>query len=94
MPSLEKREKKSVTCLNSQTARGFVKCLSCEKPRVYYSAKRLSRDENNSLKVAIDGIDFRCGSALISETHPNSGVVALLDKVKLNSSLACWNHIE
>jgi hypothetical protein len=94
MPSFEKREKKSIAGMNSQTARGFVECISCGKPRVYYSAKRLSAKENNFLKIAIDGIDFRCGSALISETHPNHGVVALLDRVKINISLACWNHVE
>jgi len=46
MQSFETREKKSIARLNSQTARGFVECISCGKPRGFYSTKRSSANEN------------------------------------------------
>ena len=61
---------------------------------MYYSAKRLSKDEQKFLAIALDSVDFTCGSALISESHPNTGVASLYNKVLTNTSLTCWNHIE
>ena len=94
LPSLTESQKVSLTGLTSQTARGYVNCISCSKPRVYYSARRLSVDEQKYLQIALDSIDFQCGSGIISDTHPNSGVAALYKKVMTNTSLSCWNHIE
>ena len=92
-PSREKKlSKQGKTGLNSQSARGYVSCLSCEKPRVYYSAKRLSKLENANLQIALNGIDFRCGSPIVSNTHPNPAVTSLYGKVVTNTSLACCDH--
>lgn len=94
LPSLNDRRKASHAGLNSQTARGFVICVSCEKPRVYYSAKKLLKDDKKFLQIAFDSIDFTCGSALISQSHPNAGVAGLYNKILTNTSLTCWNHVE
>ena len=93
-PSLVSREKTSLTGVNSQTARGFAVCVTCDKPRVYYSKKKLSTSENKSLNIALDSLDFECGSALINDSHPNSGVAALFVKVAINTGLTCSNHVE
>jgi hypothetical protein len=54
----------------------------------------LSAAQKSSLHIALDAIDYRCGSPIITEMHPNTSVAALFGKVVTNTKLTCWNHIE
>ena len=69
-------------------------CVSYGKPRVYCSRKRISKSDQVFLEIALDGIDYICSWALLSQAHASTGVAALYSKIFTNTSLSCWNHIE
>ena len=68
---------------------GLSLCLSCQKQRVFYSAKRLTKVEKSCFEIVLNGVDFRCGSPVVSDTHPNPCVTALFGKVVTNTGIYC-----
>jgi hypothetical protein len=56
--------------------------------------KKLSKKELRTLEGVKDGIVFRCGSELISDSHPDKCVIELSAKIVVNTTIKCWNHVE
>ena len=61
--------------LTKQTARRIVFCTDCTKPRLLFSQKQLSSDQDKQLDAALDQLEFSCRSPLFEEGDELEGVV-------------------
>lgn len=88
----------SPSAQTAKTVNQTVTCIDCQKPRVIYSANKLSAQESAILKRILGLYQFSCGSEL-QELKPEDPVrapriSALLEKVFVKSNLSCTSPVE
>ena len=72
-----------------------VKCAECKKPRLMFSQKSLKENEKKSLKRALNGIKFICGTSFqefVMDTKNED--INVLDKVFVRENLSCMSIVE
>ena len=88
----------SPSAQTAKTVKQTVTCIDCEKPRVIYSATKLSAHENGILTRILGLYQYSCGSEL-QELKPEDSdkaprICALLEKVFVKANLSCASPME
>ncbi|CAG8607267.1 33064_t:CDS:2, partial [Gigaspora margarita] len=64
-------------CLSAARAKNvsiMVTCVECERPRLLFSAKKLSKNEQQTLKAFLDTIIYTCGISFNSISDPANAI--------------------
>lgn len=88
----------SPSAQTAKTVKQTVICIDCEKPRVIYSATKLSGQENAILTRILGLYQYSCGSEL-KELQPEDPeraprISALIEKLFVRSNLSCVSAVE
>ncbi|KAL5012660.1 hypothetical protein ScPMuIL_011211 [Solemya velum] len=88
----------SPSAQTAKTVKMTVNCVECDRPRVVYSATKISGPDEILLKRVPSLYRYSCGSVLqeLRPEDPASAprVCALLDKVFVRANLTCLSAIE
>ena len=77
-------QKVPVTAAN---VRDVVTCSDCGKPRCLFAAKKLGKEEAETLEQAKEDVDFVCGGSIFAPDHP------LASKVGTRIDISCSTDV-
>ena len=69
--------------VTAANVRDVVTCSDCGKPRCLFAAKKLGKEEAETLEQAKKDVDFVCGGSIFAPDHP------LASKVGTRLDLSC-----
>ena len=73
--------------VTAANVRDVVTCSDCGKPRCLFAAKKLGKEEAETLEQAKDDVDFVCSGSIFAPDHP------LASKVGTRLDISCSTDV-